>query len=55
MAKKIVSFVAVKTVKKPVTVKFKTKSGETVRFKAVRTIKMVKVGILAGMPNHERG
>jgi hypothetical protein len=39
MAKKIVSFVAVKTVKKPVTVKFQTRSGETVRFKAVKTVK----------------
>ncbi len=39
MAKKIVRFVAVETVKKPVRVKFKTKSGETVYFKALKTLK----------------
>jgi hypothetical protein len=43
MAKKNVRFVAVKTVKKPATVKFKTKSGKTVSFKAVKTFKQKKV------------
>jgi len=43
MAKKDVRFVAVKTVKKPATVKFKTKSGKTVSFKAVKTFKQKKV------------
>jgi hypothetical protein len=43
MAKEIVRFVAVKTVKKPVTVKFKTKSGETVSFKALKTVKKKEV------------
>jgi hypothetical protein len=37
MAKKAVRFAAVKTVRKPATVKFKTKSGKTVSFKAVKT------------------
>ena len=32
-----VKFVATKTVKKPATVKFKTKSGKTVSFRAVKT------------------
>jgi hypothetical protein len=36
-------FVAVETVKKPTTVKFKTKSGKTVSFKALRTYKKPKV------------
>lgn len=39
MAKQKVRFIAVKTVKKPTTVKFKTKSGETVAFKALKTVK----------------
>jgi len=39
MRKKNVRFVAVKTVKKPATIKFKTKSGKTVSFKALRTFK----------------
>ncbi len=43
MASRNVRFVAVKTVKKPVTVKFKTKSGKTVSFKAVRTSAKKKV------------
>lgn len=34
----MVKFTAVKTVRKPTTVKFRTKSGEVVSFKAVRTI-----------------
>lgn len=38
MASKTVSFVATKTIKKPTTVKFKTKSGETVAFKALKTV-----------------
>jgi len=37
MAKKNVRFIAVKTVTKPTTVKFKTKSGKTVSFKALKT------------------
>lgn len=39
MAKENVRFIAVKTVKRPTTVKFKTKSGATVSFKALRTVK----------------
>lgn len=39
MANQNVRFVAIKTVKKPTTVKFKTKSGKTVSFKAIRTLK----------------
>lgn len=38
MAKTNVRFVAVETVKKPTTVKFKTKTGKTVSFKAIRTV-----------------
>lgn len=38
MPKQNVRFVAVQTVRKPVTVKFKTKSGKTVSFKAVKTV-----------------
>jgi hypothetical protein len=40
MAKKNVRFIAVKTVTKPATVRYKTKSGETVSFKALKTFKM---------------
>jgi hypothetical protein len=43
MGKKKVKFTAFKTVRKPATVEFKTKSGETVRFKAVRTFKKKQV------------
>jgi hypothetical protein len=43
MAKEKVRFVAVKTVKKPATVRFKTKSGETVSFKALKTVKKKEV------------
>ena len=43
MAKKNVRFVATKTVAKPATVKFKTKSGQTVSFKAVKTVKQRQV------------
>jgi len=39
MAKQTIRFKAVKTIKKPVTVKFETKKGETVSFRAVETIK----------------
>jgi len=39
MASKIVRFPAYKTVRKPTTIKFKTKTGKTVSFKAVRTFK----------------
>ena len=38
MARQNVQFVAVETERKPVRVKFKTKSGETVSFKALRTV-----------------
>jgi hypothetical protein len=37
MARKNVKFVATKTVAKPATVRFKTKSGQTVSFKVVKT------------------
>jgi len=43
MAKETVRFVAVRTVKRPATVKFKTKSGETVSFKALKTVKKREV------------
>ena len=43
MARQNVSFVAVKTVKKPARVKFKTKSGETVSFRVVKTIRKKNV------------
>ena len=39
MAKATVRFIATKTVAKPTKVKFKTKSGETVSFKALKTVK----------------
>lgn len=39
MAKKNVQFTADKTVAKPTRVKFKTKSGETVSFRALKTVK----------------
>ena len=39
MPKKIVKFQAIKTVKKPVVVKFNTASGKTVSFNAVKTVK----------------
>jgi len=39
MAKRKVQFVATKTVSKPTRVKFKTKSGQTVSFRAVKTLK----------------
>jgi hypothetical protein len=39
MAQKNVRFIAIKTVTKRATVKFKTKSGKTVSFKALRTVK----------------
>ncbi len=39
MAKRNVRFTAVKTVTKPATVRFKTKSGETVSFKALKTFR----------------
>jgi hypothetical protein len=43
MSKKTVRFMAVRTVKKPTTVKFTTKSGEVVSFRAVKTEKKKKV------------
>jgi hypothetical protein len=43
MASKSVRLIAIKTVKKPATVKFKTKSGETVSFKALKTLKEKEV------------
>ena len=39
MATKNVHFIPTKTVTKPTTVKFRTKSGETASFKAVKTFK----------------
>lgn len=39
MAKKNVRFEAVKVVAKPTTIRFKTKSGQTVSFKAIKTRK----------------
>ena len=42
MAKKMVRFKAIVTVKKPTTVKFTTKSGDVVSFKAVKTVKQKK-------------
>ncbi len=39
MLKRNVRFTSYKTVAKPATVKFKTKSGEMVSFKAVKTVK----------------
>jgi len=43
MAKKTVTFTAVKTVTKPAVVKFKTKSGEVVSFKALKTVKQKQI------------
>ena len=43
MARESVRFIAVETVKKPVRVKFKTKSGKTVSFKALKTLKKRQV------------
>ena len=43
MARKNTRFVATKTVTKPTTVKFKTKSGKTVSFRAVKTYKEKEV------------
>jgi hypothetical protein len=43
MAQRNVKFVATKTVRKPATVKFKTKSGETVSFRAVKTFERKEV------------
>ncbi len=43
MANKNVRFVATKTVRKPATVKFKTKSGKTVSFRAVKTFERKRV------------
>jgi len=43
MAQKTVRFVATKTVKKPTTVKFKTKSGQTVSFRALKTFEKKQV------------
>jgi hypothetical protein len=39
----MVRFITVKTVKKPTTIKFKTKSGRTVSFKAVKNVKVREV------------
>lgn len=43
MGRKNVRFIATKTVTKPTTVKFKTKSGDTVSFKALKTVKRKEV------------
>jgi hypothetical protein len=42
MATRNVRFVAAQTVAKPTRVKFKTKSGETVSFRALKTVKVKK-------------
>jgi len=48
MVSEIVRVNAIKTVKKPATVRFKTKSGKTVSFKALKTLeKRVAVRIRA--------
>ena len=39
MAKKSVQFTAIKTVKEPVTVQFRTKTGKVVSFNAIKTVK----------------
>jgi len=43
MAQRNVKFVATRTVRKPARVKFKTKSGETVSFRAVKTFERKEV------------
>ena len=43
MAKKNVKFIAIKTVKEPVTVKFRTKTGEIVSFHAIKTVEKEEV------------
>jgi len=43
MTQENVRFVATKTVKRPTTVKFKTKSGQTVSFKALKTVERKQV------------
>jgi hypothetical protein len=42
MATRNMRFVAVETIKKPILLKFKTKSGNTVFFKAVKTVEKKK-------------
>ena len=42
MASQNMRFVAVETIKKPTRLKFKTKSGQTVSFKAIKTIEKKK-------------
>ena len=39
MEKKTIQFTATKTVQQPTTVKFQTKDGKTVSFKAVETVR----------------
>ena len=46
MANKNIRFVAAKTVAKPATVKFETKSRQTVTFKALKTVKVRPLGRL---------
>jgi hypothetical protein len=41
--KQNVRFIATKTVTKPATVEFKTKTGKTVSFKALKTVKQREV------------
>jgi len=43
MSKRNVQFVGTKTVKKPVKVKFRTKSGKTVSFNAVKTVEQKQI------------
>lgn len=40
MEKKTIKFIATKTVQQPTTVKFHTKEGKVVSFKAVETVKV---------------
>lgn len=42
MASRTIKIIATKTVAKPTKVKFKTKSGKTVSFKALRTVEQKK-------------
>ena len=43
MTKENIKFTAIKTVKKPVTVEFKTKTGEVVSFKAIKTVERKEI------------
>ena len=43
MAKENIRFIAVKTVKEPVTVEFRMETGKLVSFKAIKTVKQKAV------------